>query len=282
VQGGTDIADPQSALTVLNPVRTHVTLLKSDAAEGMLSLAADEAVPVHARLSTLDGLSVAQNYFATTFGVGVQRPVRIDLRAYHPDDVDFGGFTANHHIVIYASSQRGVPVSDYYLRRAAIHELFHVLQQELSGGADLAIGPNWLVEGGARLVEDIASVQSVPIQSAPYQDTYFGCALLNEEAQARRPLPPLSAMHYYGPVEEGGNAGYALAALGAKRAIGAHGPAALGVYYRELAHGDWQAAFVRAFGVEPEAFYKDFARARANDWPIALADCNTERDDDED
>lgn len=210
----------------------------------------------------------------TTYGVAVRRPVRIELRARHPAGLGHGGYTGNHRIVIYATSDNGSPVNDYSLRRAAIHELFHVLQQELSGSADLDDGPEWLVEGGARLTEDLAVYPN-----ASPRDAGLRCILLDEVNV--HGAPPLPVLQNTVSMQNSGSSGYALAALAAKQAIADRGAAALGVYYRGLAPGDWQTAFVRAFGVQPDRFYEEFARARTRDWPAESTACNADRDDDE-
>lgn len=151
------------------------------------------------------------------------------------------------------------------------HEIFHQMQYDLSDTRDdrpgvgpRRLGPAWLVEGSAEVLELLYVQALLPAD---------GEALFELQNPARRSRKTLSSLQAHGSVRDPGSYGVArfAAVLLARR----HGVVGFINYFKGLGQGDSRTkAFERAFGqsmqdfeAEFEAVRRDFGAAR--DWPVS-------------
>lgn len=229
----------------------------------------EQDVPDGTMQDVQDGVALAEAYYLRTFGSATRQPVVVEVRGSSSLGMRVGGYTADHRIVLATISAVGGPFSSLYLRQAAAHELFHVLQYELSDGRLIGSGPDWLVEGGAEfaslsvLIDDgelsygdmvsceVLALAAGPSQQAPLQGLFAQAAMLHQMQQS-----------------------YALATLGVDNVTETRGIMALGIYFRGLATSDWKSAFRTAFGRSADTFYAEFADARGDFPPPHRSGCN--------
>lgn len=147
------------------------------------------------------------------------------------------------------------------LRGLITHEISHEIQRQMSGYTSLAItnnerlvermGPRWLVEGSAIALELKALLPYVDVNEhikmfRGERDDYSG------EKLAELTFQTATSKRYFGD--------YA-ALAGQMLANRKDGHAGYFTYWQLLARVDWQNAFTEAFGLTPEAFYKEFNQA---------------------
>lgn len=234
----------------------------------------EQDVPGDTVQAVEDGATMAEAYYLRSFGAATQRPVVLEVRGSSSAGMRVGGFTSGHRIVLATESPDGEPFSSFFLRQAAAHELFHVLQYELSDGRMLTNGPDWLVEGSAELASLSVLMDD---QELSYGDM-ISCevAVLGPRLEAG---PPLQALAAQSGMLHQMQQSYALATLGVDNATETRGLPAAAIYFRELAASDWKSAFRTAFGRSPETFYQQFADGRG-DYPAPhRSACNFYADD---
>jgi hypothetical protein len=239
----------------------NVTEVKRTLSGAPITFRFEHDVSSDAAQAVQDGAAMAEDYYLRTFGAVTQRPVLVEVRGGSSQWMRVGGFTYGHRVVLATVSPFGEPLSLFYQRQAVAHELFHVLQFELSDGRMLNIGPNWLVEGSAELASLSVLMGD---QEISYRDM-ISCevALLGPQLESG---PPLQAFAAQTAMLHLMQQSYALATLGVDNATETRGLPALGIYFRELASSDWKSAFRTAFGRSSDTFYQEFADARG-DYP---------------
>lgn len=124
------------------------------------------------------------------------------------------------------------------------HEIFHLFQTALGGGATSPI--LWLIEGAAEYASQMAVIEA----GMRPRDEFVQFAL---HAVARSPQPPLAVAGRSPNATE-----YALGALAADQLVGTRGVPPLADYYRRLADASPLAAFEAAFGETRGAFETRF------------------------
>lgn len=148
------------------------------------------------------------------------------------------------------------------LRGLLTHEISHEIQRQMSGYTSLAItnreqlikrmGPRWLVEGTAIALELKALL--------PYVDVNEHITMFRADNDINYSGTELAALEYQSSTSEQFFGDYA-ALAGLMLANRKEGYAGYLTYWKLLARTDWQDAFTQAFGLTPEAFFKEFTRA---------------------
>ncbi len=268
-------AVPEQASAPAVTSKSPTLSLGADPAGGSISFSYDAGLPEDVKEQIWQSAREAQAYFVATFGRGVQRPVLIDVRQRHPDDAEYGGYAAGHRIVLYTQGSDGTPDSGYFLRTGVIHELFHVLQEEWSDGADVRRGPKWLLEGSAEYVSQLVMVDDGTMELADLQ-----ACLRRQSGVGTARLPALRSLEPVTAIPAYRSDLYALSALGVDQLVAQPGAKALGAFYAELARTDWPTAFHDAFGADPAAFYATFEQARAGMARPSRGVCDFQYDED--
>ena len=141
---------------------------------------------------------------------------------------------------------------------ALVHELFHVVQNELIGPAAggccnetqslSRIGPTWLVEGGAEYVAFHL------LAASGWKN--LGKEMQHQAAEAEKSGLTASDVELRGAYYANGDASFVgLAAT--YELLGTTGPQALPRFWAALGKGnDWQTAFEAAFGITAQSFYE--------------------------
>lgn len=149
------------------------------------------------------------------------------------------------------------------------HELFHQLQYDLAGvrderrkpGAPRRLGPAWMVEGSAEVIEYLFQRGSLP------QD---GADLFDLQTPARKSRLTLAELSEHGSINQG--RAYGVARFAAYLLAREHGIDGLLSYFEGLGKGKSQdAAFEDAFDQSRESFQTAFEALRrsysgARDW----------------
>jgi hypothetical protein len=146
------------------------------------------------------------------------------------------------------------------LRRLITHEISHEIQRQMAGYTSLAIvnnknlvarmGPRWLVEGSAIAFELDALF--------PYLDATQHIAIFRGE-KTRYSGKTLSKLTFNSAISELYFGNYATLA-GQMLANRKEGLRNYFTYWKLLARMDWQEAFLKAFGLTPKAFFKEFSQ----------------------
>ncbi len=141
---------------------------------------------------------------------------------------------------------------------ALVHELFHVIQNELVGPAGNGccneqqslerLGPTWLIEGGAEYV------------AFQLLNSYGWKGLAKEmehqESEARKSGLSASDVELRGPYYSNSDANY-VGLAAAYELAGTMGAQVMPRFWLELGQRrDWKAAFEAAFGITPASFYE--------------------------
>jgi hypothetical protein len=155
-----------------------------------------------------------------------------------------------------------------WLGSVMAHEVFHQLQYDLSdtrgdrpGTGPRKLGPAWLVEGSAEVMEILFLQGFLPEDGTGFFDV---------QSPARRSRLGLSDLVAHGSVQ--GAQGYGPARFAALLLARASGVDSLVEYFRFLGRGmEWDAAFEKAFGMERAVFEAEFETLRrdfgaARDW----------------
>lgn len=155
-----------------------------------------------------------------------------------------------------------------HLGALLVHELFHQMQYDLTrtrtarpGTGPRRLGPAWMVEGTAEVMEMLYVLGRVPEE---------GEALFNLQNPARRARLTLTDLKEHGTVRD--FYGYGVARFAASLLAREHGIEALLAYFRWLGRGvSQEAAFEQSFGLTFEEFDAAFEGVRrdygaARDW----------------
>lgn len=163
------------------------------------------------------------------------------------------------------------PPNPLRLGSVLAHEIFHQMQYDLSDTRDdrpgvgpRRLGPAWLVEGSAEVLELLYIQALLPAD---------GDALFDLQSPARRSRKTLSSLQAHGSVRDPSSYGVARFAsvLLARR----HGVAGFINYFKGLGDGKSRTdAFEQAFGQSMEAFEAEFETVRrdfgaARDWRVS-------------
>jgi hypothetical protein len=146
--------------------------------------------------------------------------------------------------------------------KIAVHEAFHVFQNELAGptfsGSDDDIpraGPRWLAEGSAELVGYLAIADAGLTTMSGIRADWAGRA-----ASSPVPLSRLAILR--GQFEAGANA-WGIMPLAVERLVGEGGLGKVLAYFETIGRGvAWQDAFATTFGKSVDAFYAEFEAGR--------------------
>lgn len=159
------------------------------------------------------------------------------------------------------------------LRLSAVlaHEMFHQMQYDLSktradrpSDGPRKLGPAWLVEGSAEVLELLYIQALLPAD---------GPELFDLQSPARRSRITLSSLQAHGTVRD--PASYGVARFAASLLARRHGIDGFINYFAALGRGQGQSeAFQRTFGQTFEAFEAEFETVRrdfgaARDWGIS-------------
>lgn len=150
------------------------------------------------------------------------------------------------------------------------HEMFHQMQYDLSetrddrpGVGPRKLGPAWLVEGSAEVIEFLYIQALLPAD---------GPELFELQNPARRSRKTLSSLQAHGSVRD--PASYGVARFAATLLARRHGVDGFINYFAALGRGQNRTeAFERTFGQTPEAFEAEFETVRrdfgaARDWAV--------------
>lgn len=141
---------------------------------------------------------------------------------------------------------------------ALVHELFHVIQNELVGPAGNGccneqqslerIGPTWLIEGGAEYV-------AFQLLSS-YGWKGFAKEMQHQATEARKSGLRAADVELRGPYYSDSDANY-VGLAAAHEVAGTLGAQVMPRFWLELGQQhDWKAAFEAAFGITPASFYE--------------------------
>jgi hypothetical protein len=201
-----------------------------------------------------DGVRIAHTYFSEQLGVSVTRPVCFDVRSSAPDQ-NPAAQAYDHRLIIFSSHPVWTGTTTFQRTKIAIHEYFHVVQNELRWPID----PRWLIEGAAEYVAYQAIVSAGSI-SQNQADQALGLQTTGPNAlSALRDMPPLSSLEPGSAwLEASANRQpvYSLAYLAVQVATANRGVGALRAYGQAVGSGtEWRPAFESAFGMTVAALY---------------------------
>jgi len=213
----------------------------------LFSVNYDAAISAGDRILIEQAAALAQRYFAAVFRRSIAQPVTIRVFA------DRSGGAEYQHVV-YLWTGNWAILGSFGRAKIVIHELFHVLQEEVGFPDDSA----WLFEGAAEWVGYRAQTDTGAIPYGPVKD----CQIRGVTGATLSAIP-LSAFENWTTFSATGGS-YTLASLGVDAAVGDRGALALSGLWN--ARSDWRSAFASAFGTSTTAFYDAFERTRRS-WP---------------
>ena len=150
-------------------------------------------------------------------------------------------------------------------RSAVPHEYFHILQQELAGGAGRG-GPDWMSEGSADYAQHVYEQHAYPQQlEFRHRNPFFAVEQLTRTPGQVHELDPRERF-----------LPYALGFIAAEWLVDRAGEEAIVDFYRIMkSHDQWEDAFRLAFGIEVDDFYEAvevYRHERAPLYPHLLDD----------
>jgi hypothetical protein len=154
---------------------------------------------------------------------------------------------------------------DANTKKIAVHEAFHVLQNDLAGVGAIGggfddiprAGPRWLSEGSAELVGYLAIADARLTSMSNVRGDWAQRAKSSPVTLQRLAI-------LRGQFEAGSNA-WGIMPLAVERLVGGEGgyPKLL-AYFEATGRGEaWQSAFASVFGKSVDAFYAEFAAYRS-------------------
>jgi hypothetical protein len=226
-------------LAALFPQSPHVA-----GARNRVTFAFAKGVSGEDRTYIKEGIRSAQDYFVRTFGFEVTYPVSVDAQS--SDGI--AGATAGHGIVFNTGSTVWSTTSPLQKVKIAVHEYFHVLEQEL---ATQGRPYSWMFEGAAEFVAYQAVIDLGLI-------TKEEVVAAHEFNLAHSPgRPELQAMETSVPPNAG--AVYSQWYLAVDLLTEQTGPASIVEYFRLMGGGISSAdAIEHAFGITSSDFYAQF------------------------
>jgi hypothetical protein len=209
-----------------------------------------------------EGVRLAQDFVAETFGLDVSAPVTVavesaDRSGKPPADAWRRTLTIRTAHPVWATS------SALQRTKIVVHEYVHLLQEDLLDGQDR--GPIWLLEGAAEYIAYLAVAEKGILPYDAVRDYHYAGA-------AQNPTLGLEAME----TPEGFAAAdraccaYSLSPLAVESLVAGRGVEAIVLYYQRLGRGhDPADAFADAFGVAFPDFYATFAAQQQGFAPLA-------------
>ena len=198
-----------------------------------------------------EGIRLAQDFVAVTFGLDVTEPVTVEVQSSDPGRSS--AEARDQHVSIRTAHPVWITSNALQKTKIVVHEYFHVLQGDLLNGHEP--WPIWLQEGAAEYVGFLAVAERglVPYDAA--RDYHYGGAAYN-------PLLALVEMESWEGFSAADQAccAYSLSPLAVEILTAERGIDSITDYYALLGRGeDPEDAFEAAFGVELNDFYAMFA-----------------------
>ena len=216
----------------------------------------DSGVSAEDEAYVREGVRLAQDFLAATFGLDVTAPVTFEVEAGDPGGRSAAGTYGSGRVGIETAHPVWTEAGALQRTKIVVHEYFHLLQDDLLNGHER--GPLWLMEGAAEYVAYLAVAERGLIPYDAVRDYHYGGVAFNPLLA----LEDLESSAGFAVANESCCA-YSLAPLAVEVLTVSRGIAAITDYYSRLGRGDDpQDAFEAAFGVALEDFYPAFAVQR--------------------
>jgi hypothetical protein len=211
-----------------------------------------------------DAVQFAQTYFQATFARNIQNATSVNLAGTDQgcNQPGAAAFTGAGFVTFCAQNLGWTNFGPVMKTKIAIHEVFHVLQFEVSWIKNNPTqGPAWMIEGGAEVV-GFAGVSAKGM--LPFE-TGKGCNLKEwADFNSRNPpMPPLSQMETNQAWNQVNGPRYNPAFIGMDQLVTSGGGlSSLKTYWTSVAAQTtatgWQTSFQSAFNSSTTAFYAQF------------------------
>lgn len=202
----------------------------------------DPTVPEAEERLMRESATMASEYFRERAGVYLTNRPRIHLdmaRTQGPL-----GEASERDITLLIGNRSWPRLSRVDKIAVMAHEVFHLLQRALAGGASSPV--LWLIEGAAEYASQMAVIEAGMRAQSDFRSRAI-------RAVAASPQPPLAVAGRDPAATE-----YALGALAADELVGTRGVPPLADYYRSLDDNSPLEAFEAAFGETRPAFESRF------------------------
>ncbi len=209
----------------------------------------DDSVSGEDRLQVKTGLTIALTYLASRFSPSHPVNACLDVRASSEGPVGIG--RANPGFILLVTAPQGWPdQSDWALARVTAHEIVHVWQLAIAGQESFATSAVWLLEGMAGWVSSQSLIKA-QLGSAEQLNPLL-------ETHADPLTPHLSMLE----TPEGWSTSllnYRVSFQALSFLMSTREPSQLMAYLVDLGRGEsWPAAFLDAFGLSTDDFYRLF------------------------
>jgi hypothetical protein len=241
-----------AAPTLASPVAGAVDAeVPSPTSEGMVTFNFDTGVTAEDEAYIREGVRLAQDFIAATFGLDVSEPVTVEVQSSDPGRSS--AEAGNQRITFRTAHPVWITSNALQRTKIVVHEYFHLLQEDLLSGHEP--WPIWLQEGTAEYVAFLTVAERGLISYDEVRNYHYGGAAYN-------PLLSLEEMESWAGFAAADQAccAYSLSPLAVEILTADRGITAITDYYTRLGRGEDRAdAFAAAFGVELADFYATFA-----------------------
>ncbi len=218
---------------------------------GTFSFYYDHSTPAIYREDFEKGVDTMLSWMSSRLGRSITEPTCLEVRNIRLAGI--AGLTYGHRFYIFTGDPVWADAGRAERSMVAMHELFHVLEEEgLRVPLPIAQRPWWMIEGAADFMAQRAAADNAMINPAIYDQVNRAVA---------RGAPDLSALE--GSPNGNITSNYLLANLAVQYLADKHSLQSVLHYFEQAGALEWHVAFRNAFDQTVEDFYGDFAGYRA-------------------
>ncbi len=248
-----------TAVLVVTVSPAMTTALAQEAMSALVTYDVQEEVSGEDEAHVQEGIRLAQDHFAAELGAAVHDPMTVEVRAGDPGtNAPAGTYGGNRIVIETAHPVWAEEATALHKIKILVHEVFQLLQDELSGSSQSGPGsPLWLTEGSAEYIGYAAVIGKGLVGP----DDVRAYHMANVVSSA--PMPPLRELESVAGFRAVQGPVYSLAFLAVDSLVADRGATSLVDFYRRLGTGQARdEAFLAAFGTSPGAFYEAFEAQR--------------------
>lgn len=241
-------------LIIVSSIGFHPRLAGASSPEIVFSISGDVSSADESYVR--EGIAAANDYLLSVFGVSLRHNLAVNIRdtAYRMNPGVIA-FAAGEFLVVFTGAPGWEYLSPSLRLRVIFHEFIHIFEYDMIGG-DKEASPMWIIEGIAEYVSFEIVLQLGILKARDVYDAQTWAV-----SRGLDYMPPLYELENIGDFQNADGPVYSLSYLAIDELAGKDVNGRLRMYFESVASGStWQAAFLQAFGTEPEEFYERFLR----------------------